>query len=64
MSDPDFIDFMMGGGHYLLFPEDFGEYDCPNCGRRIVPGDKVEWVDEGNNIIKCPECGEEIEISE
>ncbi|OGX34634.1 MAG: hypothetical protein A3C36_07770 [Omnitrophica WOR_2 bacterium RIFCSPHIGHO2_02_FULL_52_10] len=63
MTDPDFIDFMMEGGHYLLFPEDFGDYQCPNCGREITEGDQVEWADQKKKIIKCPDCGQEIEVS-
>ena len=62
MIDEDFIDFMMTGGHYLLFPEDFGEYECLGCGYVVHEGDKVEVVNATEQIIKCPECGQEIEI--
>ena len=66
MDKPDFIDFMVEGGHYLLFPKDFGDYECTGCGHIIAPGDRVElpeWADEHRNIIKCPHCGREIEVS-
>ena len=62
MDDPDFIDFMMEGGYPLLFPEDFGEYQCPKCGHVTKSGDKVAWVDAEKKTFKCPECGEVIKI--
>jgi len=57
----DIIDFMFDGGYPVIFPEDFGEYECPKCRYFTKEGDKFEWVEE-DKIFKCPECGEGIQI--
>ena len=62
MDDPELIDLMTEGGHYLMFPEDFGEHRCPNCHHEIALGDDTEWADRNQQTIKCPRCGQEIDV--
>ena len=57
-DDPDFLDFMMGGGDELLNTE-----ECPHCGYVIYLDGNLEWIDEPKNICKCPNCGKEVKIA-
>jgi len=56
-GDHDFLDFMMGGGDELL-----NSYQCLHCGKwfHIDEGDAVEGK---QNIVKCPGCDKEVDIS-
>jgi len=55
MNNPDFWDFMIGGGDELLNSE-----PCPHCGAAIYLDQNIEWIDEENKIAKCPKCGGEV----
>lgn len=62
MINQDFWDFVMTGGYELLFPDDEGkQLECQFCGRVIKGDEKVEWVDKLKGILKCPDCGEQLE---
>lgn len=63
MKEPDFWDFMMEGGYDLLFPDDEeNSFKCSFCGRIIQDSERVEWLDKSEKKLKCPECGETLEI--
>ena len=57
ISGDDFFDFMIEGGDELMNTE-----ACSHCGEVIYLDQKIEWVDEGNKIAKCPKCGGEVKI--
>lgn len=52
-----------GGGYGELFPdEEFKNFECPHCGRMIKGDEEVEWLDKGQGVFRCPECGGELEL--
>jgi len=57
MTDDDLFNFMMEGGDELLNSE-----VCPHCGEVIYLDQKIEWVDKSKGILKCPKCGEAVEV--
>lgn len=60
MPEPDFFDFMLEGGYDLIF-DDNDEFECLHCGYMITP-EEVDTFDKDFGTIKCPSCGEEIEL--
>ena len=49
MNTDELDDFFLEGGDELLNSE-----ECPHCGAVIYLDHKIEWVDEGKKIAKCP----------
>jgi|GEM_PF-1391275 len=56
-ANPDFWDFMTSGGDELL-----NGYECPLC-KAWFHIDEVEPIAGKENSVKCPHCGEIIELT-
>ncbi len=53
----DLDDFFLTGGDELMNSE-----ACPHCGHVFYIDGELEWVDKGQGICKCSECGEEVKL--